>query len=87
LAPALTAGIHLQVIEGYIYLDDSEGQSRDLALAFIRIMNETILQTSKEFTIETGALSSKPGTNLRNLKDIVARVLPHTFPMLMQRVS
>ena len=50
-------------------------------------MNESILQTSKEVLAVTGALDAKPRSNLRNLKDIVALLLPHTFPDLMQKVD
>lgn len=77
---------HVQVIDAYIFLDDPDGQSRDLALAFTRIMNESILQTSKEVLVVSGALDGKPRSNLRNLKDVIALLLPHTFPDLMQRV-
>lgn len=77
----------LQVLEGYIFLGDPEEQPRDLALAFTRIMNESILQNSKELLVTTGALGSKPCANVKTLKDAVHLLPPQTFPLLLQRVG
>lgn len=77
----------LQVLEGYMFLGDPEEQPRDLALAFTRIMNESILQKSKELLVTTGALGSKPCANVKTLKDTVNLLPPQTFPLLLQRVS